>query len=1157
MLMKKLKLLLAACTLFGGVNLGWASEIQWSSKTALITNPSFETDDAIADLKNAGWATDRVSGWTITPASASNAQIGVGNSSSTIQGIGDKFSPSAGDKYFYTRNNWNKNATFTLSQTIVADKNLPAGFYKLTCKSATFSSDAKFNTLTLSLQEGTNAAVAHSGVVLNVWNTWGVILFKQADDTDLTIKMTFIPGYDGGGKHYAVLLDDFQLEFISTTEAYNASASNTIDFSDIINNAGIYNHSTKATCPRGWTASKHTTGNGNYTEGEKGDTRLEGWSGVNLDIDYNQEITNLPEGSYTVTAAVQERAEVGKTYVYASTEGQEEATGQVNSATESDITTSALKVTNGSMTIGVKSTANDWVTADNFRISFLGFDVDGVKTNYETAYSNAIAARDNNDYDAVIGVEKAELKDAIDTYTTTTDQSYSWYLTAKNTLEQKTDAFIAAKVKYEALAAEIVKATALGVDNASGYAATEELSAATVLANTQTLKIAEYNLVKTNYAYGVGLGEWKSEATNTKAATFSNEHWSGETHNYKNQDDKDGQGWNAQSWSINFNQDVMLPAGNYVFKVAGRQASGDKVNTSLIVKLGSETLGTVSDFPRSNSTRGINKAGATAFEGNNDDFANGGKGYGWEWRYVKFTLTEDATVNIAIESVATDYHQWVSFGDYTLQTDNEANIALIAYNIALNNAKTVLDLEDYDNVIGSERTELINAISADGTLDKTNKTAIETATNTLNEVANIFKNAKGSYDTYANTKAIKYAELPYASASKYNEVIAAQAAADASSAADAVEKTAAINTAYRKYVESNALAEGVEGAEKVTVPDYRFAGLTIEENAIGAWTVYNQTGGNVQLLNNESFTDGDGNADYTYVDIAKSDNNYGVKQIITLEPGKYMMTVTARCRSGKGAKFEAYAGGVWVSIPQQGNQGGQFGKGWNDVNVEFYVATTSDIEIGVKSDWGKDIWWSATRFRLVRLGDAVENVEVTAAGYATYTSDYNLDFSETTIKAYTAKFESGKIVLTQIKKVAAGTPVVLYCEGGKTESIPMLAGEADDATGNQLVRGTGAEVATEGEGVTNYILNNVDNKIGFYKANNQKVAKNRAYLPVSGGSDGARLTIVFADDATGIDASLVNSEEVSNEEIYNLNGQRVVNAKKGLYIIGGKKKVIK
>ena len=1162
---KKLLFLLGGAFLGGLFSLNVSAQISWTDKTTLITNPSFETDDAIQDLKNCGWSADRATGWTISPSSSSNAQVGVGNSTSTIQGIGETFSPSAGDKYFYTRNNWNANTDYSFSQVITREgDNLKAGLYKLTCKAATFSSNAAFNTLTLGLQEGTGTSVTHDGIVLNVWNTWGVIIYKRADDTNLTIEVKFKPGYADSNKHYVVLLDDFHLEYISEDDAFTASSANTIDFSDIINNAGIYNHSTKGTMPRGWTATKHTVGNGNYTEGEKGDTRLEGWSGSNLDIDYNQTITNLPAGTYTVTAAALERAKVGKTYIYASTDGQEDATGQVNSDTESDITTSELKVTNGTMKIGIRSTANDWVTGDNFRISFRGFDVDAVKTDYETAYSIAENARDAQENDNIVGEERTTFENVITTYTTTTSQSYSWYVGAKEALENATTAFESVRGTYDALVAEIAKAKALGIAavTADGYAATSTTTAATALTNTQDLKVAEYNFVTTNYSYGVALGEWNSTGTNTSAATFNNEHWSGTTHDYKNQKDDWGnpkQGYAADSWSIDFNQNVSLPAGNYVFKVAGRQASGDKVTTSLVVTKVSDSseLGRVSDFPRSNSSRGINKSGATSFDGDDSEYANDGKGYGWEWRYVKFSLAEEATVNIAISSVATAANQWVSFGDYTLQTDNEANISLIAYNIALNDAITARDNNDYTNVIGDERTALENAIATDASLDKTNKDAIDAATTALTDATTAFTAAKDSYDAFVAAKAVTYSDdLPYASSTKFAAIASAQEAADATSAADADAKTSAILSAYRKYVESNAIAEGVTGATVIAVPD---ANMEVvydgEAHTFGAWTVIGQTNGNIQLLDGESFTDGDGKNDYKYVDIYKKDNNAGIQQAINLEPGKYLLTVTARAATTNGAAFRVFAGSKTADIARIGNTGGTFDRGWNDASVEFTVTEKADVNIGVQSGNGKDLWWSATRFRLVKIGElASATMSITAAKYATFIAPFNVTIPAdvTAVKIRGVDGDNKLVEETVTTTIPANTPVVLHSENVVDATF---YGESVAATNNLtegILTGTYTEIDAPEK---SYILNKIDDWVGFAKVaegnTTLKVGANRCYIK----ADAVTSAPFFRLGGTTNIANVENAE--ADAAVYDLMGRRVDAPAKGIYIVNGKKVLVK
>ncbi|MBQ9672868.1 MAG: hypothetical protein IJV34_08465 [Prevotella sp.] len=67
----------------------------------------------------------------------------------------------------------------------------------------------------------------------------------------------------------------------------------------------------------------------------------------------------------------------------------------------------------------------------------------------------------------------------------------------------------------------------------------------------------------------------------------------------------------------------------------------------------------------------------------------------------------------------------------------------------------------------------------------------------------------------------------------------------------------------------------------------------------------------------------------------------------------------------------------------------------------------------------------------------------------------------------------------------------------------------------------------------------------------------RAYLEVADDAD-ARLTIVIDDDGqTTAIGGLMNQLTGRSEQVYNLNGQRVEKATKGLYIIGGRKVIVK
>ena len=68
----------------------------------------------------------------------------------------------------------------------------------------------------------------------------------------------------------------------------------------------------------------------------------------------------------------------------------------------------------------------------------------------------------------------------------------------------------------------------------------------------------------------------------------------------------------------------------------------------------------------------------------------------------------------------------------------------------------------------------------------------------------------------------------------------------------------------------------------------------------------------------------------------------------------------------------------------------------------------------------------------------------------------------------------------------------------------------------------------------------------------------KAYLKLKGGA-GAKLILHFDDDdtATGIEEIAAEEAAASNETLYNLNGQRVSNPQKGIYIRQGKKLMVK
>lgn len=170
---------------------------------------------------------------------------------------------------------------------------------------------------------------------------------------------------------------------------------------------------------------------------------------------------------------------------------------------------------------------------------------------------------------------------------------------------------------------------------------------------------------------------------------------------------------------------------------------------------------------------------------------------------------------------------------------------------------------------------------------------------------------------------------------------------------------------------------------------------------------------------------------------------------------------------------------------------------------------------------------------------------ISAAGYATLYTDKALDFSETGLKAYVAVENGDEVSFNEVTTIPAETGVLLKGDQGNY-SIPVVA--SADAAESALV---GVLEATE-VAAPIYVLLNGEQGVGFYKTTAAfTVGANTAYLP---GTASARSFIGFRNEATGIKA--LTTIELDGK-VYNMNGQRVAAPQKGLYIVNGKKTIIK
>jgi len=229
-----------------------------------------------------------------------------------------------------------------------------------------------------------------------------------------------------------------------------------------------------------------------------------------------------------------------------------------------------------------------------------------------------------------------------------------------------------AKVRYvEALKQEVITARGMGLDvsRAEALLAQDESTIENLQSAAAELNVQEYTFVTTRYP------EDKTSLISdawTKVNERDNrgQHWDGTgSSTYYEQD----QGWGNRSWQMSMEQQLTLPAGYYVLKASGRSAS-EAVNATMSIADKSVRFPTKADVGY-----GITTDGIASFDGTKT-YANGGKGRGWEWRYITFHLEQESTVTLTLQaSVQSAQFQWVSISNLSLlySESDPANVPVV------------------------------------------------------------------------------------------------------------------------------------------------------------------------------------------------------------------------------------------------------------------------------------------------------------------------------------------------------------------------------------------------------------------------------------------------------------------------------------------------
>lgn len=183
-----------------------------------------------------------------------------------------------------------------------------------------------------------------------------------------------------------------------------------------------------------------------------------------------------------------------------------------------------------------------------------------------------------------------------------------------------------------------------------------------------------------------------------------------------------------------------------------------------------------------------------------------------------------------------------------------------------------------------------------------------------------------------------------------------------------------------------------------------------------------------------------------------------------------------------------------------------------------------------------------------------------SANIATYSSPFPVKLPDD-VDAYIAKQEGeNKVVLQKITgALPANTGVILSSETAKKDCIPTARTTEPLATvnaaDNMLKPTTGSAVAAD---VNAYILSQNNGTAVFKKlsSSDRTIKQYKAYLELNGAQSAQLMKFAFAgSDLTGIQN--VTETSAKSNTAYDLAGRKVGKLQKGIYIVNGKKVIVK
>jgi len=871
-------------------------------------------------------------------------------------------------------------------------------------------------------------------------------------------------------------------------------------------------------------------------------------------------------------------------------------------------------VDNGTLTLGLKKTTkidNDWTLFNYFKLKYHGNDV--VTTEYaneligtipaeETVptavYSNLTSLKNTlqstlakSDYDA-LAAAVTEAKEQI-------APAYSRFLTAKTNvlaLKDQTTKFTdeggtATSTLVSACSTQQTAADAATTASAIETAITNVRKAGSAFAGSVSIVKGEYLDMTDAMLFNAamretgGLSLW-TIASNTNPA-------------YPKYNGRCSEFWGA---NFDFYQIAPeLPAGNYNIEVSAFHRAGT-YHTYLYANSNQVLV-----LPITNGENSMTDA-ANSFDA------------GLYLNSLKITLDAATDVRIGFknEDTAEDTRsdtggatdKWTIFRDFKIKYFGEDALAVYRdeYEQALAAAEDALDNATYTNVGGTDRSNLSTAVTTtypkSVVEDDETQEKFETATEDLTALTTTFKNGVARWNTYVAGMATVKNEADVINTSIYTGLSLTVPTTAASTSATLTSNSNLVRVAIADYVSAN----------------YTYS-LTGKIGDFSTWTGTATSGGAAdtpQTKNNEHWSATTRDYYEQGVNGWGSATGFSVSytKTATLPAGNYVIKVAARASGSVSGTISTNVDANEVALPNFGasskgidisgaanfgsgtfaNSNNGYGWQWrflaftvdaDDTEVTITIAATTTAQWNWVSLADAELLSDADKSTPITLSDANDMASTISSNdgeLATVTLQraikvgYNtvvLPFDLTAVQVQ-AVFGSSSVVYDYSENSAdvnsADLTFTTRGAGTITANIPVLV-KATSATTENIIAGViiDAPASTPVATGTNFdylgVYDNTTFGAGDYfiatKAGVQQIFRSngtdsakpfRAYFQKKASGD-VKANLFIDGIATRInDVNGIGDEE---EDVFNLAGQRLNKAQRGVNIINGKKVLVK